>query len=74
MSISKQNIIGAGIGIVIIIASLVMFLLKVPIMDSKTFYFICGVAIIIMSLPFFSHLLLEGKKRERKRSNVLGVC
>lgn len=64
MALEKSHIIGLISATVIIIISSVLLYLQVPFFDSRTFYFVVGIAVIIAGLPFFSSLLLEAR-RER---------
>jgi flagellar protein FlaJ len=59
MAFTKSNLMGIIFAIVIIIVSLI--LLYTEVIDSKTFYFVLGIAVVIAGMPFFVNLLLESK-------------
>jgi len=64
MGLKKSEIVGLISALVIIAVSGLLLYLKVSFFDSKTFYFILGIAAVIAGMPFFTNLLLE-TKRER---------
>jgi len=68
--LNKPKIVGLIAGILIILTSLV-FLLTTDFVDIKMFYFLVGISIVLMGLPFFSTLLLESRSGEEKERMFL---
>lgn len=59
---NKTIIIGLVVGFLIILISGI--LLYRHYFDSKTFYFVLGISVAIMGMPFFLNLLVEGKREK----------
>jgi len=71
IKLNKSNLIGIGLGLLIIVVSAILLFMKVAFFDIKTFYFIAGIAVIIMVLPFFINLLIETKREKDKEAMFL---
>jgi len=61
MELKTRHWIGIGIGAVILLADLVLF------MKSKVFIFILGIALLIVALPFIASTMIEtGREKEKE--------
>jgi len=60
--LNRSEVIGIIIGISIIAVSGILLLAKVSFFDVKIFYFVAGISVGIMGLPFFLNLISEGKR------------
>jgi flagellar protein FlaJ len=62
MGINKWKITGIILGLIIILVSSILYFLDK--IDSKTFYFILGVGIVVGSIPLFVFLLIQGRREK----------
>ena len=62
--LKKPQIMGIITSLIIIIISTILFFLKV--ISSNLFYFISGISLFILGLPFFIELILESREEREK--------
>jgi len=67
MILKKQHWIGIGTALIIVIVSSI--LLTVDFFDNNMFYFVLGIALVAVGLPFLSSLLL-GAREERDKDEM----
>ena len=62
MKFNKSQWIGIIFGVILIISSFVLYYVKY--FDVTTLYFILGISFVIMGLPYFTNLLIEGQREK----------